>query len=53
MTNPALRNARHTAQSLRREELARIARSIAIKWQTFRKVLHAAHPSKVPTPTHP
>jgi hypothetical protein len=30
-----------------------MARSIAIKWQTFVKVRHGPHPRKVPTPTHP
>ena len=44
---------RRQAQALRRQELARIARSIAIKWQTFVKVRHGPHPSKVPTPSHP
>ena len=44
---------RRRAQALRREELARIARAIALKWQTFVKVRHGPHPSKVPTPTHP
>ena len=44
---------RRHAQELRRQELIRIARSIAIKWQTFVKVRHGPHPRKVPTPTHP
>jgi hypothetical protein len=44
---------RRNAQELRRRELARIARSIAIKWQTYVKVRHGPHPSKIPTPSHP
>ena len=44
---------RRATQELRRRELARIARVLAIKWQTFRKVPHGPHPSKVPTPPHP
>ena len=44
---------RRQASQLRHRELVRIARSIAIKWQTFVKVRHGPHPSKVPTPTHP
>jgi len=44
---------RDHAHALRRDELARIAVAIAIKWQTFWKATHAAHPSKVPAPSHP
>ena len=53
MTTSTTRNLRRHAQDLRRDELIRIARAIAIKWSTFWKVHHAAHPSKVSTPSHP
>lgn len=44
---------RSQAEALRNEELARIARALALKWSTFWKSAHAPHPCKVSTPTHP
>lgn len=44
---------RDHVHALRREEIRRIGRAVAIKWQTFWKACHAAHPSKVPSPHHP